>query len=81
MLLGDTLILDELDSANAYRQEVKWFFKSETRTKISPPKKSWPQKFKLTSMNIFLQQAYISLVHVPGTSMYYWNNCIWLYII
>lgn len=29
MLLGDTLILDELDSANAYRQEVKWFFKSD----------------------------------------------------
>ena len=85
MLLGDTLILDELDSANAYRQEVKWFFESDwliLKQELDFPQ-SWLKKRKQPILNIILQQVYISLVHVPGTSMYYmyWNNCIWLYII
>ena len=63
MLLGDTLILDELDSANAYRQEVKWFFESDwliLKQELKfPPKKSWPKKLKLSILNIILQQVYI----------------------
>ena len=54
MLLGDTLILDELDSANAYRQEVKWFFKSDwlilKQDLKFPQKILWPKKLKPSSL-------------------------------
>lgn len=53
MLLGDTLILDELDSANAYRQEVKWFFEWDwlilKRELKFPPKNHDPKNWNYQS--------------------------------